>query len=223
MQVKSRAVLYLAVRHRKNRILERANSLEALPSFLLAAIALTGSPGPNTLSLAAVRAAFGSGAGFAYMFGLIVGMVGVIAIVGSGLQGVLFAMPGVAPVITALAGLYFAYLAWRIATAPPLEANPDPTKAPRWWEGTLLSMVNPKAYAAMAAMFSGFVLVGDDPVRDGLIKAGVLIAVLFAVGIVWLTIGSMLTVVMRDRKLNRIINVLFAVALVVSIVVVFLV
>lgn len=183
----------------------------------MAAIALTGSPGPNTLSLAAVRAAFGSTVGVSYMFGLIVGMLGVIGIVGSGLQSLLFKMPGAAPVITAIAAVYFVYLAWRIASAPPLDANPDPAKAPRWWEGTLFAIINPKAYAAMAAMFSGFVLIAGDPVHDGLVKAGVLVGVLFAVGLVWLTIGSLLTGFLRHPTYSRVINILFALALIASV------
>lgn len=193
-------------------------SLETLVSFILAAVALAGSPGPNTLSLAAVGAAFGGAIAWRYLAGLTLGMVGVIAIVGSGLQSLLFALPGAAPVVTALAAAYFAYLAYRIATAPPLAADPDPTTAPRWFEGTLLSLVNPKAYAAMAAMFSGFVLIAGDPLRDGIVKAGVLMATLVAVNVAWLSIGTALTGLLRDAKSARRINVTFAVLLIASVV-----
>ena len=81
-----------------------------------------------------------------------------MAIVASGLIGLLLAVPGVSPFVTAAAALYFVYLAWRIATAPPLGKNADEGKPPTFIAGTLLSLVNPKGYAAMAAMFSGFVL-----------------------------------------------------------------
>jgi threonine/homoserine/homoserine lactone efflux protein len=42
-----------------------------------------------------------------------------------------------------------------------------------WFEGTFLSLVNPKAYAAMAALFSGFILVAGDPVAIDLALWGV--------------------------------------------------
>lgn len=197
----------------------KAAPVETLPSFILAALALAGSPGPNTLSLAAVGAAFGRAIAWRYLIGLTLGMVGVIAIVGSGLQSLLFALPGAAPVVTVLAAAYFAYLAYRIATAPPLAANPDPATAPRWFEGTLLSLVNPKAYAAMAAMFSGFILVAGDPLRDGLVKAGVLMATLVTVNVAWLSIGAALTGLLRDPRKARAINVTFAVLLIISVVV----
>ena len=192
--------------------------MEALPSFILAALALAGSPGPNTLSLAAVSAAFGRRVGVRYMAGLVLGMLLVITIVGSGLQSLLFAVPGAAPVVTIIAAFYFAYLAYRIATAPPIDAEPDTTKAPRWYEGTMLALLNPKAYAAMAAMFSSFVLVAGNPLHDGLVKAGVLVLTLITVNTAWLAIGAALTSYLRDPHLSRIINITFAVLLVASVV-----
>lgn len=56
--------------------------MEAFVGFVAAALALTGSPEPNTLSLAAFGAAFGRARGLGYMVGLNLGMVLVIAIVG---------------------------------------------------------------------------------------------------------------------------------------------
>ena len=61
---------------------------EGLAPFLLTALALVGSPGPNTLSVAATGAAFGRRRGVAYMVGIVLGMVGVIAIVATGVAGV---------------------------------------------------------------------------------------------------------------------------------------
>ena len=93
-------------------------SPEAFLAFLLAAFVLAGSPGPNTMSLAAAGAAFGAGRSLAFMAGLAFGMLGVMVIVASGLVAMLLAAPGIAPIATVAAVLYFVYLAWRIATAP---------------------------------------------------------------------------------------------------------
>ena len=96
-------------------------AMDGLSGFLLAAVALAGSPGPATLSLTATGAAFGAGRGIAYLAGIVVGMVAVMAAVAGGLVGLLMAVPGVTPVVTVLAAAYFLYLAWRIAMAPPLD------------------------------------------------------------------------------------------------------
>ncbi len=132
--------------------------MEGLPGFLLAAIALAGSPGPATLSLAAAGAAFGARRVVGYFIGIVVGMVAVMAITASGLVGLLLAVPGATPVVTVAAALYFVWLAWRIATAPPLTEEASQGQPPSFAGGLALSLINPKGYAAMAALFSGFVL-----------------------------------------------------------------
>ena len=104
--------------------------MDGLAGFLLAAVALAGSPGPATLSLTATGAAFGARRGIAYLAGIVVGMVAVMAVVASGLVGLLLAVPGATPVVTVLAAAYFLYLAWRIATAPPLTEDDGQRRAP---------------------------------------------------------------------------------------------
>ncbi|MGZ5131761.1 MAG: LysE family translocator [Reyranella sp.] len=191
--------------------------MDGLPAFLLAAVALAGSPGPATLSLTATGAAFGARRGAAYLAGIVVGMVAVMAIVASGLVGLLLAVPGATPVVTALAAAYFLYLAWRIAMAPPL-ADDGQRRAPTFAAGLLLSLVNPKGYAAMAALFSGFVLMHERLVFDVVVKMAVLLVIIMAVNVAWLLAGAVLTRFFREPRTNRAINVTFAVLLVVSVV-----
>jgi threonine/homoserine/homoserine lactone efflux protein len=157
--------------------------VEGLPAFLLAAVALAGSPGPATLSLTATGAAFGARRGAAYLAGIVVGMVAVMAIVASGLVGLLLAVPGATPAVTVLAAAYFLYLAWRIATAPPLADDGGQRRAPTFAAGLLLSLVNPKGYAAMAALFSGFVLMHERLVFDVAVKMAVLFVIITAVNV----------------------------------------
>jgi threonine/homoserine/homoserine lactone efflux protein len=168
------------------------------------------------LSLAATGAAFGTRRGIAYMAGIIVGMVAVMAITAAGVVGVLLALPGVTPVVAALGAAYFAFLAFRIATAPPLTERTDGRRQPSFAGGVFLSLVNPKGYAAMAALFSGFVLVRERLALDVATKIGVLMAIITAVNVAWLVSGAALTRFFRDRRTNRIINVAFAALLVAS-------
>jgi threonine/homoserine/homoserine lactone efflux protein len=191
--------------------------MEALPGFLLAGVALAGSPGPATLSLAAAGAAFGARRAVGYLAGIVVGMVGVMAITASGLVGLLLAVPGATPVVTVAAALYFVWLAWRIATAPPLAAEDGERRPPRFLGGLGLSLVNPKGYAAMAALFSGFVLLRERLVLDVGVKIALLTAVIVAVNVLWLQAGAMMTRLFREPRTNRIVNVAFAVLLLASV------
>ena len=191
--------------------------MEGLPGFILAGIALAGSPGPATLSLAVTGAAFGSRRGLAYMIGIDFGMVLVMAITASGVTGVLLALPGATPMVAALAALYFVYLAWRIATAPPLTEHAGERRNPSFAAGMLLSLINPKGYAAMAALFSGFALIKARPGLDAAFKLLVLLAVIIAVNAGWLFSGAALTRFFRDPRTNRAINVSFAILLIASV------
>ncbi len=197
--------------------------MDALPGFLIAAVALAGSPGPATLSLAAAGAAFGARRGIGYLAGIVAGMVAVMAIVASGMAGLLLAVPGVAPAVAALAALYFLWLAWRIATAPALSEEGRRGEPPTLAAGLLLSLVNPKGYVAMAALYSGFVLLPHRLVADASLKLVVLTLVIAAVNVAWLFGGAALTRFFRDPRTNRIINVAFAVSLVGSVALVFVV
>ena len=191
--------------------------MEGLLGFILAGLALAGSPGPATLSLAATGAAFGSRRGLGYMAGIVGGMVIVMAITATGVTGVLLALPGATPVVAAIAALYFVYLALRIATAPPLTENAGQGREPSFIGGVFLSLVNPKGYAAMAALFSGFVLVRGRVELDAALKAMVLVAIMIVVNAAWLFAGAALTRFFREPGTNRAINLTFAVLLVASV------
>ena len=184
--------------------------------FLLAGMLLTGSPGPNTLSLAAAGAAFGARAGAPYLAGVVAGMLAVMIIVATGLVGVIFAVPGAKTALAVFAAVYFVYLAVRIATAPPLGEAPTGAPAPAFNAGMVLSLVNPKAYAAMAALFSGFVLVQDRLAADAAVKIAILLVVITVACIGWLVAGSALTTLFRDPRSSRFINVSLAILLVAS-------
>ncbi len=197
--------------------------MENILGFVLAGVALAGSPGPSNLSLAAAAGAFGAGRCVRYMSGIILGMIAVMGITASGLVGLLLALPGAAPAVTALAAAYFAWLAFRIATAPPLGDAAVEGRQPSFVAGLLLSLFNPKGYAAMAALFSGFVLVGQSLALDLAVKAAVLAAIIVAVNLAWLHAGAALTRRFRDARASRAINIAFAALLIISVGAAFLV
>ena len=190
--------------------------MDGLLGFILAGFALTGSPGPATISLAATGAAFGARRGLGYLVGIVAGVIAVMALVASGLIGLMLALPSATPVMAALAAAYIARLAWQVATAPPLGEQAR-AKPPSILAGFFLGLANPKAYAAMAALFSGFVLIHGRPGTDAILKALLLVCIMTAVDLAWLLAGSALTRCFREPALNRAINVAFAVLLVASV------
>lgn len=196
---------------------------EALPGFTLAAFALAGSPGPANTVLAAAGAAFGLRRSLSLASGIISGVLTVMLLTATGLAGLILALPGVEPVAHVAAVLYMAYLAWKIATAPPLQADAPEARAPSFGGGFFVGAGNPKTFAAVAALHSGFLLGPGDPTLDVVLKLTALLPVLVVVNIVWLLLGAALTRCFRDPKANRIINITFAVLLILSLAVAFLI
>ncbi|HVT52952.1 MAG TPA: LysE family translocator [Dongiaceae bacterium] len=189
---------------------------ESLLALIGAGLALAGSPGPNTMSLAAAGAAYGATRSLAYMSGLALGMLVVMIIVATGVVGMLLTVPGVAPIAAIVAVIYFVYLAWRIATAPPLSERSDPRPAPSSAAGLALSLTNPKGYAAMLALFSGHIVIRDRLLADAVLKVAVTMAIIVLVNIAWLLVGAGLARYLRSPRASRILNLAFAALLLAS-------
>jgi threonine/homoserine/homoserine lactone efflux protein len=151
------------------------------------------------------------------MSGIIVGMMVVMTAAAGGVAALLLALPGATPLLVTLAAAYFLYLAFSIATAPPVADGTGQRPRPSFIAGVFLSLVNPKGYAAMAALFSGFALVNERPVSDATLKTAILVAIMILVDLAWLFAGAELTRFFREPHMNRAINVTFAVLLVASV------
>lgn len=192
---------------------------ELLP-FLLAGLALTGSPGPANLGLAAMGAAFGARRSLAYQAGAVFGMLVIMLVTASGLAALLLALPGVRAVAVGLGAAYMLWLAWRIATAPTSDQRPDrprreaASRPPSFLGGLALQLANPKAYAAMAGLFSGFVLQEGDPLADAAWKVLLLLTVIAGVTTLWLHLGALLARLATRPGWQRAINLAFALSLV---------
>src|SRR5262245_44652370 len=190
--------------------------LAPLLSLILTAAVVMGSPGPSTMSVTAVGAAFGWRRSLAYTGGLILGTTAVLVAVASGLFTVLLSVPHAAPVLIAGSALYMLYLAWRIAIAPPLGDKQAPAAAPGASAGFLLAIANPKAYVAIAAVLAGSTLAAS-PMTDALAKLLVLTLMIVLIHFGWLLAGASFARVLRDPVRSRIANIVFALALVASV------
>jgi threonine/homoserine/homoserine lactone efflux protein len=184
--------------------------------LFLAAFPLMGSPGPATLSLAATASVFGIRRSLWYLTGIILGTSAVLLTIATGITGILFAVPGVLPALTVAALCYILYLAYRIATAPILTQDVPKETAPSMIGGLLLAIANPKAFAAIGAVYASVVIVPDRPGLDAFAKVAALFGVIVIVNSSWLALGAVLARLLRHPRSGRAINLLFAALLVLS-------
>lgn len=189
--------------------------MENIAAMVPAILALMASPGPVTLASAALGAAYPWSIALPRVVAMTAGTATVIFLVASGVTGLITAVPGAAPILTAMAGGYILYLAWKIATAPPIGTSTG--DAPLLMGAYLMAVANPKAFAAMGALFSGFPLFPGDPVKTATIKAAGLPLIALCINTTWMLGGSALRSLMSDPKISRIVNVAFALSLICSV------
>ncbi len=173
-----------------------------------------GSPGPATISVTAIGATFGLRHSLRYTSGVVLGTVAVLLVVADGVFGMLASVPALAPLLTVASAIYILYLAFRIATAPPLAEAGKQAARPTFLGGFMLAVANPKAYVAIGAVFAG-----ASAQRDVLglpARLLVLAAMIVVIHVLWLLAGTVFARLLRNPMASRIINLIFAATLVLT-------
>ena len=197
-------------------LLSQPDFWRPLLALVLAATVVMGSPGPATISVTAVGAAFGLRHSLRYTCGIILGTIAVLLVVATGVMAALASMPWLAPLLAVASAAYILYLAFRIATAPPLAARTAEASRPTWLAGFILAVANPKAYVAIAAVFAG-ASSNQRGAELGLwTKLAVLAAMIVVIHVVWLLAGAVFARFLRRPVTSRIINLIFAATLVLT-------
>ena len=190
---------------------------EALIALSIAASVLLGSPGPATLSLAAVGATAGVAKGLPYLAGILVGLACAMAGAVVGVAAIFVQWPQAKLVVQILGAIYLAYIAYRIAFAPIIDADNDgESTTPGFKEGVVLNILNPKLYAGFFVLFSQFLL----PLPNAAAQYATTAAVMFVIGIVvdsiWLGIGSTIQALFAHPRYARGVRVLFGLSIIVA-------
>ncbi len=178
---------------------------DAIGTLVVTALAIMGTPGPATISLTAAGSAYGVRRSLSYLAGIIAGTTAVLLAVATGITAALLALPAVRPVLLAAGAAYIVWLAYHIATAPPLAADGSRSDAPGLVGGTLLGIANPKAWIAIAAVFASARL-ADGAAVDAAAKVAVLAVMIVAINTTWLAAGASLAPLLRDARRARFVN-----------------
>jgi threonine/homoserine/homoserine lactone efflux protein len=195
-------------------ILSETQPWQQVLALVLAATVVMGSPGPATISVTAVGAAFGLRPSLGYTSGVAVGTIAVLLAVATGIFGMLTSLPVLAPVLAIASAAYILFLAFKIATAPPLAERGSMATKPDFPGGFMLAVANPKAYVAIGAVFAGAASQADTlGVSTRLLVLAVMIV---AIHVVWLLAGTAFARFLRHPLASRIINLVFAAMLVLT-------
>lgn len=190
---------------------------EALITLTIAASILLGSPGPATLSLAAVGATAGVSRGLPYLTGILVGLACAMAGAIIGVAAIFVQWPQARIVVQLLGALYLAYIAWRIAFAPiNTNSTTNDVTPPGFRDGVVLNILNPKLYAGFFVLFSQFLLPLPNAAAQYATTAAVMLMIGIVVDSIWLGLGSTIQALFAHPRYARPIRILFGLSIVVA-------
>ena len=182
-------------------------------TLVLISLAIMGSPGPATISLLAAGSVRGVRRSFPYLFGIIVGTTLVLLAVATGITAALLAVPAIGSVLIWISVAYILWLAYHIATAPPLSKVTGASNAFSLIGGAILGIANPKAWVAIAAVFAS-VHLADAPTIDAAAKIVVLTVMIIVICAAWMVAGRSIAPLLRDPRRARLVNAALALGLV---------
>jgi threonine/homoserine/homoserine lactone efflux protein len=180
-------------------------------------VAMTITPGPNNLMVAAAAANHGITDTVPHILGIAVGFTLMLAIVAGGLGGVVDAVPFLHPALQWGGALWLLYLAWKIATAPP--PSEQRGRPPLGFFGAAaFQWVNPKAWMIALSAASEFVVPGRPLLLEAGRIAGIFAIVAIPCILPWAMLGSGTARILNAPHRLRAFNIVMAVLLVASVV-----
>ncbi|MFZ5575582.1 MAG: LysE family translocator [Pseudomonadota bacterium] len=174
----------------------------SLTVLIVYAVAVSVTPGQNTLHVLSSCKTFGFIRNVEHLLGTLWGTYLTICLVGVVLGGLFAAAPGVQDVIRVSAGFYMLWLAWRLwrnGVPPAVQA----LRPLRFGEAVLRQLGNSQGWLLAVAVIAGFVPAGDLYLERLLAVALVFCLVMLPALALWATCGTMLHSGMRFRPRLR--------------------
>ena len=184
----------------------------ALAAF---AIVTTVTPGPNNLMLVASGVNFGFRRSVPHMLGINLGFPLMIGLVGLGLGRIFEIYPVIYTGLRAAGAIYMLWLAWKIATAGPVDFGGSAGRPLSFLQAASFQWVNPKAWI-MAATAIATYTVASNFGSTLLIIILAFTAAAFPSSAIWVGFGTALRRFLNDPRYCRSVNIIMAVALVAS-------
>jgi threonine/homoserine/homoserine lactone efflux protein len=186
---------------------------DQLLAFVVVAVVMSISPGPDMALVLRNTVRGGRGAGFRTVAGIALGLVGWATASALGVAAVLAASATVFTALKLAGAAYLVYLGVRALLS--LRRNGESDEAPRpsgspFRQGLVTNLLNPKLAVLFTTLLPQFIETGDHPA-----KPAILAALFIAIGLTWLcTYTLVIDVVARSRAFRRVTEAVSGVVLV---------
>ena len=191
---------------------------DAMAAFFVFALVAAVTPGPSNVMVLAAGARAGLFGGLPCLAGVVAGMALLIGAAALGLGGVVTALPAALVLLRWGGAALLLWLAWKIASAPPMAAGAraDPVG---FWRAFAFQWVNPKSWIVGASAAATY----GASSSGGALGRALLMGAIFAAAaapscLLWLAFGSGLQRALTDARRARGFNAVMGVLLAASVV-----
>jgi threonine/homoserine/homoserine lactone efflux protein len=189
-----------------------------LVPLVLFAVVVVFTPGANNILAATAGAQFGLRASTRLLFGLGLGVVSLVIVTAVGLGSLIRSAPDLQSALKIVGSAYLLWLATKIGRSgrPSLE---QPARTPLTLRaGLLVSWLNPKTWMLGISVASGYSALSTNPVVLAAILGGLFATLVAPNLIMWCQAGYLIAERLKTDRQWRILNLVLAALLVVSII-----
>ena len=191
-------------------------------AFLMFALVMFFTPGPNNIMLLSSGLTYGFRRTIPHIAGITVGFAFMVAAVGFGLGAIFIAYPVLQTILKYVGAAYLVYLAWQIGMAEPSAPEQDARGRPMtFWGAAMFQWVNAKGWVMVIGTITAYAAIAGFP-WNILIQTVISLAMGAVSTVVWALFGTALRPVLTSRAAVRAFNIVMALLLLASLYPVFM-
>jgi threonine/homoserine/homoserine lactone efflux protein len=191
-------------------------SQSLLIAFVLFAVVMFFTPGPNNIMLLSSGLTYGFRRTIPHIAGITIGFAFMVGAVGVGLGAVFITYPVLQTILKYAGVAYLIYLAAMIATSEPVAPEKDNGRGPMtFWGAAMFQWVNAKGWVMVIGTITAYAAIASFPWNIAIQVA--LSLILGAVSCTaWALFGTALRPILTSRKAVRAFNIVMALLLLAS-------
>ena len=193
-----------------------------LIAFVIFAVVMFFTPGPNNIMLLSSGLTYGFRRTVPHIAGVTFGFAFMVGAVGVGLGAVFIAYPVLQTILKYLGVAYLIYLAAVIATSEPVEPDQEGGRGPMtFWGAAMFQWVNAKGWVMVIGTITAYAAIASFPWNIAIqVTLSLILGVLSCT--LWALFGTALRPILRSRRAVRAFNIVMAVLLLASLYPVFM-
>ncbi len=193
-----------------------------LLAFVMFAVAMFFTPGPNNIMLLSSGLTYGFRRTVPHIAGITVGFAFMVATVGIGLGTVFLTYPVLQTILKYAGAAYLVYLAAAIAISGPAAPERDDSRGPMtFWGAAMFQWVNAKGWVMVIGTITAYAAIASFP-WNIVIQTSISLAMGAASTVVWALFGTALRPVLTSEWAVRAFNIVMALLLLASLYPVFM-